>query len=89
MNGIIADKITQEIEATMLKARDAKYSVPLRYGKVLFCGASAAGKSNFLKLLMEEDFQSLHISSEVLKPQQVTIAMKAVISESDDDKVEY
>ena len=36
MNGIIADKITQEIEATMLKARDAKYSVPLRYGKVLF-----------------------------------------------------
>ena len=38
---------------------------------------------------MEEDFQSLHISTEVLKPQQVTIAMKAVISESDDDKVEF
>ena len=89
MNGIIADKRIQEIEATMLKARDAKYSIPLRYGKVLFCGASAAGKSNFLKLLMEEDFQSLHISTEVLKPQQVTVAMKAVISESDDDKVEF
>ena len=67
----------------MLKARDAKYSVPIRYGKVLFCGAAAAGKSNFLHLLMKEDFQELHISTEVLKPQQVTIAMKAVISSSE------
>ena len=67
----------------MLKARDAKYSVPIRYGKVLFCGAAAAGKSNFLHLLMKEDFQELHISTEVLKPQQVTVAMKAVISSSE------
>ena len=72
----------------MLKARNAKYSVPLRYGKVLFCGAAAAGKSNFLNLLMKQDFQSLHISTEVLKPQQVTVAMKAVVS-TDDDKVEF
>ena len=67
----------------MLKARDAKYSVPIRYGKVLFCGAAAAEKSNFLHLLMKEDFQELHISTEVLKPQQVTIAMKAVMSSSE------
>ena len=67
----------------MLKARNAKYSVPIRYGKVLFCGAAAAGKSNFLHLLMKEGFQELHISTEVLKPQQVTIAMKAVISSSE------
>ena len=72
----------------MLKARDAKYSVPIRYGKVLFCGAAAAGKSNFLNLLMKEEFQPLHISTEVLKPQQVTIAMKAVIS-SNEDEVEF
>ena len=87
-NGVIVDNRNQEIQKTMLKARNAKYSVPLRYGKVLFCGAAAAGKSNFLNLLMEEDFQSLHISTEVLKPQQVTIAMKAVVS-TDDDKVEF
>ena len=68
-----------EIEETMLRARDAKYTVPMRYGKVLFCGAAAAGKSNFLYLLMKENFQSLHISTEVLKPQQVTIATKALI----------
>ena len=67
----------------MLKARNAKYSVPIRYGKVLFCGAAAAGKSNFLHLLMKEDFQELHISTEVLKPQQVTVAMKAVMSRNE------
>ena len=82
---IVAEKRNKEIEETMLKARDAKYSVPIRYGKVLFCGAAAAGKSNFLNLLMKQDFQSLHISTAVLKPQQVTIAMKAVVSSSDDE----
>ena len=85
---IIVEKRNKEIQKTMLKARDAKYSVPIRYGKVLFCGAAAAGKSNFLNLLMKEEFQKLHISTEVLKPQQVTIAMKAVIS-SNDDEVEF
>ena len=85
---IIVEKRNQEIQETMLKARDAKYSVPVRYGKVLFCGAAAAGKSNLLNLLMKEEFQQLHISTEVLKPQQVTIAMKAVIS-SNNDEVEF
>ena len=74
----ILDKRKQEILETMLKACDAKYSIVVRYGKVLFCGASAAGKSNFLNLLMEEDFQSMHKSTEVLKPHQVTIAQKAL-----------
>ena len=64
----------------MLKARNAKYSIPVRYGKVLFCGASAAGKSNFLNLLMENDFELLHKSTEVLKPHQVTVATKALVS---------
>ena len=85
---IIVEKRNQEIQETMLKARDAKHSVPIRYGKVLFCGAAAAGKSNFLNLLMKEDFQPLHISTEVLKPQQVTIALKALIN-SNDDEVEF
>ena len=85
---VIVEKRNKEIQETMLKARDAKYSVPICYGKVLFCGAAAAGKSNFLNLLMKEDFQPLHISTEVLKPQQVTIAVKAVIS-SNDDEVEF
>ena len=86
---IIVEKRNQEIQETMLKALDARYSVPIRYGKVLFCGAAAAGKSNFLNLLMKEDFQPLHISTEVLKPQQVTIAVKAVVSTKLNDEIEF
>ena len=87
---VITEKRNKEIQETMLKARDAKYSIPIRYGKVLFCGAANAGKSNFLNLLMKEEFQPLHISTEVLKPQQVTIAaIKAVILSNDDDEVEF
>ena len=89
MHLIIAEKRKQEIEETMLKARDAQCSVRIRYGKVLFCGAAAAGKTNFLNLLMNENFQPLHISTEVLKPQQVTIAMKAMVFCNDDDEVQF
>ena len=32
----ILDKCKQEIPETMLKARDAKYSILVRYGKVFF-----------------------------------------------------
>ena len=78
---ILLDKRKQEILETMLKARDAQYSILVRYGKVLFCGASAAGKSNFLNLLMENNFELLHKSTEVLKPHQVTtVATKALTS---------
>ena len=79
------NKLKVEILQSMSKARDDKLSLKVRYGKVLICGAGAAGKTNFLNLLMEEDFQPLHISTEVAKPQQVTIAMKARLSRSTDD----
>ena len=79
----IVEKRSQEIQETMLKARDAKYSIPVRYGKVMLCGAAASGKTNFLNLLMKEDFQPLHISTEVLKPQQVAIPTKVTVLISD------
>ena len=45
----------------------------MRYGKVLICGAGAAGKTNFLNLLMKDKFQSVHISTEVARKIQVSI----------------
>ena len=70
----------------MSKARDDGRTIKVRYGKVLICGASAAGKTNFLNLLMREDFQKEHIITEVAKPQQVSIAMKAQVSKNDNNK---
>ena len=69
----------------MWKARQDGCSIKVRYGKVLLCGASGAGKTNFLNLLLNETFQSHHISTEVINPQQVTIAIKAKISTCDKD----
>ena len=67
----------------MSKARKEKCSIKVRYGKVLACGAGGSGKTNFFNLLMEKDFQPEHISTEVAKPQQVTIPMTA----KHDDKI--
>ena len=78
-----------EILQSMSKAREDDCSLKVRYGKVLACGAGAAGKTNFFNLLMEEDFQALHISTELAKPQQVTVAMKARLSKNANKKVTF
>ena len=67
------NNIKAEIIQSLSKAREEKCLIKVRYGKVLVCRASAAGKTNFLNLLMEENFQPKHISTEVAKPQQITI----------------
>ena len=61
--------------------------IKVRYGKVLICGASEAGKTNFLNLLLENKFQPVHISTELAKSQR--IAMKAKVSKSDKNKVMF
>ena len=68
----------------MLKACDAGVSIPVRYGKVLFCGAAAAGKTNFFNLLMDEYFQKSHISTILLEPLQA-MATKAQLSSNEGD----
>ena len=70
------------IEA-ILEARDANHTILVRYGKVFFCGAGGTGKSNFLNLLMNDPFEPVHKSTDLSKPQQVT--MKAQVS----DEVEF
>ena len=66
---------------SLSKAREDGCLIKVRYGKVLICGASEAGKTNFLNLLMEDEFQAKHISTGVGEPKR-TIAMKAQVSES-------
>ena len=78
-----AGKHKQEMIEAILKARDANHSILVRYGKVFFCGAGGTGKSNFLNLLMKDPFETVYISTDLSKPQQVT--MKAQVS----DEVEF
>ena len=69
----------------MWKAREDGYTIQVRYGKILFCGANGAGKTNFCNLLLKEEFNYKHISTEVANPQQATIAIKAQVSKHDND----
>ena len=63
----------------MYKAREDRCTIKVRYGKVLLCGANGAGKTNFLNLIMKEKFNPKHISTEVAKPHQATIVVKAQV----------
>ena len=76
------DKMKLEILQSMSRARKDNCLIKVRYGKVLVCGAGAAGKTNFLNLLMEEDFQPVHVSTGVAETKQFTIAMKAQLFEN-------
>ena len=44
----------------------------MRFGRVLFSGASGAGKTNFCKLLLGKAFQPLHISTGLHKYESVS-----------------
>ena len=72
----------------LIEARKNGHSVKIRYGKVLICGANAAGKTNFLNLLMEKDFQEKHKSTGVTDSRQVKVAFKA-IAISDDGEISF
>ena len=75
-----------EVLQILLEARKDKYSLKVRYGKVLICGASAAGKTNFLNLLMEDEFQPKHFGTALAKSQKV-LAMKVELSTSSNEKI--
>ena len=79
------DQIKQSILKSLNKARQDGCTIKVRYGKVLFCGAGAAGKTNFLNLLMKKNFEIKHKSTELAKPQQVSIAIKALISSNENE----
>ena len=83
------NQLKLELLQSMSKARKDNCTLKVRYGKVLVCGASAAGKTNFLKLLIEEEkFEPKHISTELAKHQQVAIlAMKAELSTNSGEKI--
>ena len=71
------NKQKQDILQAMYKARKDGCTIKVRYGKILLCGANGAGKTNFLNLLTKEKFNPKHISTEVAKPHQASMVVKA------------
>ena len=76
----------------MIQCRLNGSSIKARHSKVLFCGSSAVGKSNFVNLLLCKKFEEKHIPTSVTKPhhllaKQVTIVKSA--SSSTQCKLEH
>jgi len=55
----------------------------VRFGQVLFSGASGAGKSNFCNLLLKKAFRSQHVSTGLHESERVS-AMKIKMQHSDE-----
>ena len=85
----VKQKMKLQILQSLSKAREDGCLIKVRYGKVLICGASEAGKTNFLNLLMEDNFQSIHISTKVAELQRTKIAMKAQVFKSSQNQVVF
>ena len=49
-------KFNQEILQVIKDAKEKGLAIKIRHSKVLFCGSSGIGKTNFINLLLKKDF---------------------------------
>ena len=61
------------------EAKSGGYTMKVRHAKILFCGASGAGKTSFVRLLKNKRFRPDHHSTELGNTQQIMISRKASI----------
>ena len=85
-NTIGNSKFDQEILQAMKDAKEKGLSIKVRHSKVLFCGSSGIGKTNFINLLLKELFTERHEPTRVAKSKQF-IAKEITIVKSQHDDV--
>ncbi|XP_065909519.1 uncharacterized protein [Dysidea avara] len=61
------------------EAKNGGYTMKVRHAKILFCGASGAGKTSFVRLLKNKKFKPDQHSTELGNTQQIVISRKASI----------
>ena len=71
----------------MLEARHKGLSIKARYAKVLFCGSSAIGKSNFINLLLKKKFKEKHKPTGVTESHQLLAKQVALVKSEDNSDV--
>ena len=54
----------------------------VRHAKILFCGASGAGKTSFCHLLKHKPFSEKHISTGLGDAQQIMVSVKATMKDN-------
>ena len=68
-----------EMVQLMDEAKKDGYTMKVRHAKILFCGASGAGKTSFVRFLKNEKFSSLYHSTGLGNTHQIMISRKATI----------
>jgi len=65
------------------EAKNGNYTMKVRHAKILFCGASGAGKTSFIRLLKNKKFKPDHHSTGLGNTEQIMISKKACIQGSE------
>ena len=71
----------------MLEARHKGLSIKTRHSKVLFCGSSAIGKSNFINLLLKKKFEKNHKPTGVTESHQLLSKQITLVKSKCDSKI--
>ena len=61
------------------KAKQQKGTVTIRFIKILFTGSGAAGKTSFSNLLMKNNFNDLHHSTNIVQAKYAVSVKKAIV----------
>ena len=61
----------QEILQVIKDAKEKGLVIKVRHSKVLFCGSSKVGKTNFINLLLKKDFEESHKPTGVAESHQL------------------
>ena len=71
----------------MFEARHKGLSIKARHSKVLFCGSSAIGKSNFVNLLLKKKFEESHKPTGVTESHQLLAKQITLVKSQCDSKI--
>ena len=71
--------VDEQVIQLMNEAKKDGYTMKVRHAKILFCGASGAGKTSFVRFLKNEKFRDQYHSTGLGNTQQIMIARKATI----------
>lgn len=68
----------------MLEARQQGISIKVRHSKVLFCGSSGIGKSNFINLLLKKKFVKSHIPTGLTESHRLLVKQITLVKPEHD-----
>ena len=83
-------RLNQDVIKWMLEARTKGDAIKVRYGKVIFSGSCAAGKTSFFRLLMQKKFEDQYTSTGLADAHRAIFVTKVYIQSSTaDEDVEF